>query len=136
MADEKSSGSEKRWEHYKAYFVLALLAVWVVAFGIGLADMVFDLGWFPTRLERMLRQDIRKLQDADPNVRSAAEKELIDYNQFSVPVLLRMMQRGDKATRLNCARCLAKIAERYFGQKIDFGEDIEKWKKWWRQNKV
>ena len=124
------------WDSYKLHIILAGLAVWVVVFGIGLMDMVFDLGWFPTKLERMLREDIRRLQSSDPDIRTAAEKELIDYNQFSVPVLLRMMQRGDKVTRADCARCLAKIAERYFQQKIDFGDDITRWRQWWQENKL
>jgi len=81
----------------------------------------------------MLRRDVVKLNSDDEATRDAAFRELVDFNRFSVPILLEEMERGDDEKRRACVKCLKAIAQRYFGEMPEFGGDVRQWRQWWER---
>lgn len=112
---------------------IVLVGVWVLALAVYGLDRALGLGFFPTKLERMLQSDVGRLTDADPDAAARAERELFEYHGFSVPFLIRGMRTGGERQKEACAACLRHIAAHYYGAKPDHGTDAEAWAKWWEK---
>lgn len=127
------SGSRPSAGGWRLVVGLTALAIWVMALGFYSLDRVLGLGFFPTRLERLLTRDVEKLGDPDPEVRKQAEGELFSYHGFAVPALILGMKSQDEQRKEGCAECLQRIASYYYNAKPNYGADAEKWSKWWEK---
>jgi HEAT repeat protein len=119
-------------KNYLYLLVVAGLAVYVGALGVLTADNVLHLGLFPPKLDRILAADIAKLGSADEKKRVAAQGAIVAYHEFSIPPLIRAMERGDAQQKERCADCLRQIAKKYFLSEAKCGTDAAAWSQWWR----
>lgn len=116
---------------YQSWLFTVGFAVYVGTLGVLTADNIFQLGLFPPKLDRILMADIAKLASQDEKEAKAAQEEIVSYHEFSVPPLLRAMERGDAAHQARCAECLRLIASRYFLSDANYGTDSAAWRRWW-----
>jgi len=73
---------------------------------------------------------IKALKDEDPQIRGVAVVSLmLKKDPFSVDPLIALLNDKDKNVRMATAVALKNITGK------DFGEDYEKWQKWWEANK-
>ena len=116
---------------YQSWLLVGGLTVYVGVLGVLTADNVFHLGLFPPKLDRILAADIGKLNSADAKTRQAAQDEIVAYHEFSIPPLIRALDRGDAQQKERCADCLRLIAAKYFLSEANYGTDAAAWKQWW-----
>jgi len=116
---------------WKQVLGLIFLGLWILVLAAYGLDRGFGLGFFPTKLERRMRDDVAKLTDTDPEVARKAEADLFSYHGFAVPALIRGLKSGDAARQKACAACLSRIAAHYYGATPRYGVDAGKWARWW-----
>ena len=73
---------------------IVVLGIWILVFIVYGLDRFLGLGFFPTKLERLLQANVAKLTDEDAKVAEKAEQELFDYHGFAVPVLIKGIRSG------------------------------------------
>lgn len=115
------------WEKHKANIGLAILVVYTLGLGVAMADEVFDLGIFPTKLQRLIGESIDKFDSIDASEREAALEQIILYGDFAVPQLIKALDES-KQTRTIAITALKRTT----GQDLD---SPEQWKEWYRQHK-
>lgn len=115
------------WDKHKADIGLAVLIIYTLSLGVATADQIFNLGFFPTKLDRMVSVSIEKFSSKAKNDREKALKEVIEYGDFAVPQLIEALDR-DEQTRKLALEALRKINDQNF-------DSPEKWKEWYKQHK-
>ncbi|HUT52328.1 MAG TPA: hypothetical protein VM658_02955 [bacterium] len=113
------------WDKHKADIGLAVLILYTLCLSVATADQLFNLGLFPTKLDRMVAESIRKF--ASDSTRDEGMREITQYGDFAVPQLVKALNDGDKI-RTASMTALQKITD----QNMD---DPAKWKEWYRQHK-
>jgi hypothetical protein len=113
------------WDKHKADIGLAVLILYTLSLSVATADQLFDLGLFPTKLDRMIAESIRKFNS--DSTRDEGMKEIIQYGDFAVPQLIKSLDDGDKV-RTSCIAALQKITDQDM-------KDPAKWKEWYNQHK-
>lgn len=106
---------------------LTLLIIYSITLGIATADEIFDLGIFPTKLEKMIAQSIEKLKSNDKQIQEQAMKELEEYGDFAVPQLIKAIDNEN--IRPLVLETLKKVAGK------DLGNDPNAWKEWYKRHK-
>lgn len=97
-------------------------------------DNVLGLGVVRPKLDRQINRQIETL--GDPNLtqeqRRGVMEEIISFHEFSVPLLLDAIEKGDPAVQRHSLRCLQEIAARFYNQDIrSAGDDIDQLRRWW-----
>jgi len=129
-AHSKAPGARREnvkefWDKHKADIGLAVLILYTLCLSVATADQLFNLGLFPTKLDRMVAESIRKF--ASDSTRDEGMREITQYGDFAVPQLVKALNDGDKI-RTASMTALQKITD----QNMD---DPAKWKEWYRQHK-
>jgi len=106
---------------------LVILIIYTLTLAVATADEVFDLGIFPTKLERMVSKAIKDLKNPDPNIQSQAKKELELYGDFAIPELIKAL--NDPEVKDQVLTLLKEITGK------NLGEDPKEWKKWYKRHK-
>ncbi len=106
---------------------LILLILYTLSLAVATADEVFDLGIFPTKLERMVSKAIKDLKNPDPKIQAQAKKELELYGDFAIPELIKAL--NDPEVKDEVLALLKQITGK------NLGEDPKEWKKWYKRHK-
>jgi hypothetical protein len=128
-AHSKAPGARREnvkefWDKHKADIGLAVLVLYTLSLSVATADQLFNLGLFPTKLDRMIAESIRKFDN--DSTRDQGMKEITQYGDFAVPQLIKALSDGDKI-RTASITALKKITD----QDMD---DPAQWKEWYRQH--
>ena len=115
------------WEKHKADIGLAVLVIYTLSLAVATADQIFGLGFFPTKLDRMIAESIDKFASDQEKVRKEGVKEIIEYGDFAVPQLVKALDR-DSRTRELAVPSLKKITEQEL-------KDNQEWKDWYKRHK-
>ena len=115
------------WEKHKADIGLAVLVIYTLSLAVATADQIFGLGFFPTKLDRMIAESIDKFASDQEKVRKEGVKEIIEYGDFAVPQLVKALDR-DSRTRELAVHSLKKITEQEL-------KDNQEWKDWYKRHK-
>lgn len=115
------------WDKHKADIGLAVLVIYTLCLGGATADQLFNLGLFPTKLDRMIGQAIDKLGSQDPEARDQAFTEIVQYGDFAVPQLIKALNQQNPVQEA-AIKALKQITD----QSMD---DPAKWKEWYKQHK-
>ncbi len=113
---------------YKAEIGLVVLVLYGITLGIAAGDEIFDLGLFPTKLDRMIEESIGKFKSPDSGLREEGVKEIKEYGDFAVPQLIEALD-DDSEVRELALECLTEVTEQKFGR------DVEAWKSWYKEHK-
>jgi len=106
---------------------LAILIIYTLTLAVATADEVFDLGIFPTKLERMVSKAIKDLKNPDPKIQAQAKQELELYGDFAIPELIKAL--NDPEVKDQVLALLKEITGK------NLGEDPKEWKKWYKRHK-
>jgi hypothetical protein len=115
------------WEKHKANIGLAVLVLYTLSLAVATTDQIFGLGLFPAKLDRMIAESIEKFDSNEEKVRKEGVREIIEYGDFSVPQLIKALDK-DSRTRDLAVHSLNKITEQEF-------KDIGEWKDWYKRHK-
>ena len=115
------------WEQHKADIGLVVLIVYTLILAVMTADQIFGLGFFPTKLDRMIAESIDKFDSEEERVRNDGVREIIEYGDFSVPQLVKALDRDQQVAEL-AVSCLKKITEQDF-------KSTGEWKQWYNKHK-
>ena len=115
------------WEKHKANIGLAVLVLYTVSLAVATTDQIFGLGLFPAKLDRMIAESIEKFDSDEEKVRKEGVREIIEYGDFSVPQLIKALDK-DSRTRDLAVHSLEKITEQEF-------KDVREWKDWYKRHK-
>jgi len=58
---------------------------------------------------------------------------VINYHEFSIPLLIPALESRSPQTAAAATVCLHQIAWRFFRQRLDTGADADAWRAWWRK---
>lgn len=111
----------------KADIGLAVLVIYTLTLGVATADELFNLGLFPTKLDKMIAAAVKQLESDDPGLRQKALQDLVEYGDFAVPQLIRALDK-ERTPRDLALKALEEIQ----GEKKP---SPEAWKKWYQENK-
>ena len=120
----------ERWKTIKEKLptiALILLILYTISLAVATADEVFDLGIFPTKLERMVGKAIKNLKSPDPKIREQAKKELELYGDFAIPRLIKALK--DPEVKDDVLKLLKEITGK------NFGDNPKEWWKWYKRHK-
>jgi len=106
---------------------LVILIIYTLTLAVATADEVFDLGIFPTKLERMVSKAIKDLKNPDLKIQAQAKKELELYGDFAIPELIKAL--NDPEVKDEVLALLKQITGK------NLGEDPKEWKKWYKRHK-
>jgi len=109
----------------RATAFLAVAVLYVVLLGFLTVDEVFDLGWYPTKLERQVNAQIADLGSPEESRRRAAKETLAKSEAFVVvPALIRTLGSPDDRTRGEAADLLRSLTtEHLSGDLMGFRPD-------------
>jgi hypothetical protein len=122
------AGFKEKVLKYKAEIGLVVLVIYAITLGIAAADEIFDLGLFPTKLDRMIAESIQNFKSPDPSVRDQAVMEIQQYGDFAVPQLIDALDEQGQTKEL-ALKCLVMVTDQ------DFGDNMEAWKRWYENHK-
>ena len=120
----------ERWNKIKEKIpniALVILIIYTLTLAVATADEVFDLGIFPTKLERMVSKAIKDLKNPDSKIQAQAKKELELYGDFAIPELIKAL--NDPEVKDEVLALLKQITGK------NLGEDPKEWKKWYKRHK-
>jgi hypothetical protein len=115
------------WDKHKANIGLVVLVLYTLSLAVATTDQIFGLGLFPAKLDRMIGESIEKFDSNEEKVRKEGVREIIEYGDFSVPQLIKALDK-DSRTRDLAVHSLNKITEQEF-------KDIGEWKDWYKRHK-
>jgi len=125
---------------HKMGLIATLLAIWTLALGVVVADRWFDLGLFPTYMERRARRAIAAFERPEPERSQAMRLMGREIDAFAaVPELIRALDSSSRARRTGALACLRRIARVEHGYQPDAPHAerlaaIARWKAWWTAN--
>jgi len=111
----------------KADIGLAVLVIYTLTLGVATADELFNLGLFPTKLDKMIAAAVKQLESDDPGLRQKALQDLVEYGDFAVPQLIRALDK-ERAPQDLVIKALEEIQR-------EKKPSPEAWKKWYQENK-
>jgi hypothetical protein len=97
-------------------------------------DQQFHWGLFPTKVDRQLTAQVQQLGDASltPEKHQALVDDIVAWNSFSVPVLIKAIESGPPAVRDPAALCLQQISLKFYNVDLaPMGTDPVKLHAWW-----
>lgn len=112
----------------------------LIAYALVLTFFTFDnaleLGVVRPKLDRRIIRQINAL--GDPNLtqeqRRGVMEDIISFHEFSAPLLLDAIEKGDPAVQRYALLCLQEIAARFYNQDIrPAGDDIDELRRWWNE---
>ena len=115
--------------------IVAGFCIYALILAVLTVDQIFNLGLYPPKLDRMLSSHIQALGNPDlkPEEKQALADELVSYHEFSVPLLLKAVKKGDPQVKPAALRCLQEIAARFFDADIrPMGDDPAQLDAWWK----
>lgn len=110
-------------------FCLYVASLYVLAL-----DQQFHWGLFPTKVDRQLTAEVQQLGDTSlpADKHQAIVDDLISWNTFSVPVLIKAIESGPANVRDPAAQVLQQISTKFYGADItSLGTDPAKLQAWW-----
>ncbi len=113
---------------------LALFFLYVAAIYVLALDQSLHWHLFPSQAERELTAKIQQLGDASLSKaqRDDVVQDIVNWNTFSVPPLLKAIESGPPAVREPAVKCLQTIAFKYYNVDIaKYGSDPVQLKAWW-----
>ena len=118
--------------------LLAGMTAYVVVLLVLTVDQIFGPWLIVPELDRHLMAQIRALAAADAVDRQGAETEIVSYHEFSIPLLIKTLKKGDTKLHAPAARCLVQIARKFFQRYSpanyeSFGTDPAPWEEWWEK---
>jgi len=121
----------------KTTLLLAGMTTYVLVLAVLAIDQIFGPWLIVPELDRHLAAQIKLLASSNAVERQDAEKEIVSYHEFSIPLLIKTLKSGDPALQQPAARCLVGIAKKFFQRYSPadydaFGTDPARWKNWWR----
>lgn len=122
------------WRRHLANAVLALFFLYVAAIYVLALDQNLHWNLFPSSAEREITAKIQQL--GDPSLtkeqHDAVVQDIVEWNTFSVPPLLKAVASGAPAVREPALKCLQTIAFKYYNTDISkYGSDPVQLKQWW-----
>ena len=130
------------WRRYLTRAGLAVFCLYVAMLFVLALDQHFQWGLFPTKAEREITALVRQLGDSSlpPEKRQAIMSQIVDWNAFAVPVLLKTVdhrsgvQQGPNLLCDSAMQCLQEIALKYYNKDIaGFGNDSVSVNRWWAE---
>ena len=115
-----------------------VLIVYTIGLTVLAVDQLFGLGLWPPKLDRILMKDINDLGDSSISAekRDAIAKEIVSYHEFSVPLLIKAIEKNKPGVREPATRCLQEIAKTFFNSDITpLNSDVPKLRQWWQEQK-
>jgi len=110
-------------------FCLYVAAIYVLAL-----DQSFHCGLFPSLAEREIAVKVQQLGDPSltKDKREAVVQDIVNWNSFSVPVLLKAIEQGPSPVHDPALKCLQTLALKYYNEDLTkMGDDPVKLKQWW-----
>jgi hypothetical protein len=127
---------------HRTTILAVALVLYVLALAVAVADDVWHLGLFPTRLERMARSLIARFDGDDEARRQAAAEELLTRIEafVAIPELIRALDAPSPRTRalaLDCLQHLTQTTQGYdpAAPPADRRAAIARWRAWWTAHK-
>jgi hypothetical protein len=127
-------GVQTPWHRTLAKVGLALFCIYVASLYVLALDQQFHWGLFPTKVDRQLTAEVKQLGDSSLTAekRQSVEDDIISWNTFSVPVLIKAIESGPPNVRDPAAQCLQQISQKFYGVDItSLGTDPAKLQAWW-----
>jgi hypothetical protein len=115
---------------------LVVFCLYVASLYVLALDQEFHWGLFPTKVDRQLTAEVQQLGDTSlaADKRQAVEDDIISWNTFSVPVLIKAIKNGPPNVRDPAVQCLQQISQKFYGVDITpLGTDPAKLQAWWDQ---
>jgi len=106
---------------------LALLVIYTLSLAVATADEIFNLGLFPTKLERMIGKAIKNLKSPDSEVQFQAKKEIELYGDFAIPQLIKALDAPE--IKHQALELLKTVSGKNLGQ------DPKAWRDWYKKHK-
>jgi len=111
-------------------FCLYVAAMYVLAL-----DQNFHWGLFPNQAEKEISAKISQLGDTSlpAEKHDAVMKDIVNWNTFAVPALLKAIEQGSPAIREPALKCLQTLSLKFYNVDLTkFGSDPAKLNQWWR----
>jgi hypothetical protein len=117
-----------------ALLVLVVFWLYVAAMFVLALDQNLHWGLFPSAADREITAKIQQL--GDPSLtkeqRDAITTDIVNWNSFSVPPLLKAVETGPAAIRDPALKILQTISLKFYNQDITKdGSDAAKLNQWW-----
>jgi hypothetical protein len=119
-----------------ANYALALFGLYVAALFVLVLDQQFDFGLFPPALEATLNAQIRQLGDPQLSAadRQALVANIVNWNEFSVPLLLKAIEKNEPGVGEPAYECLQQIAQQFYNTDLAmYGADPVALRQWWEK---
>jgi len=113
---------------------LGVFCIYVVSLYVLALDQQFHWGLFPTKVEKQLTAEVQQLGDTSlvADKHQALVDDIVSWNSFSVPVLIKAIESGSPAARDPAAQCLQQISLKFYGADVAaLGTDPVKLHAWW-----
>ncbi len=110
-------------------FCLYVAALYVLAL-----DQQFHWGLFPSKVDQQLTAQVQQLGDGSLTAEKhqALVDDIVSWNTFAVPVLIKAIEKGPSNVRDPAAQCLQQISTKFYGADItSLGTDPAKLHAWW-----
>lgn len=105
--------------------------------GIFLQEMEKDISKNLDFSQLSIEEVLDHLHNDNPRVRMEAITSLASKSSINVvPRLINMLDEENQMVRLRATEALYWVCKVDLGEEVNFGEDKDKWMKWWEQNKV
>ena len=119
-----------------ANIVLVVFSLYVAALFVLALDQQFDWGLFPPKLTKQLTAQVEQLGDTKLSVqqRQTIADDIINWNEFSVPVLIKAIEKNQPGVREPALQCLQAIATKFYNADIrPLGSDPVKLRQWYAE---
>jgi len=113
---------------------LVIFCLYVASLYVLALDQQFRWGLFPTKVEKQLTTEVQQLGDTSltPEKRQALVDDIVSWNTFSVPVLIKAIESGAPNVRDPAAQCLQQISLKFYNVDVAaMGTDPVKLHAWW-----
>lgn len=113
---------------------VVVFCIYVTALFVLALDQNLHWGLFPSAAEKEIAGKIQQLGDTSltQEKRDAINHDIVNWNTFAVPALLKAIESGPPATRDPALKCLQTISLKFYNVDLSkFGSDPVKLKQWW-----
>jgi hypothetical protein len=113
---------------------LVVFCLYVAALYVLALDQQFHWGLFPTKVDKQLTAEVQQLGDSSltADKRQALVDDIVSWNSFSVPVLIKAIESGVPNVRDPAAQCLQQISLKFYNVDVAaMGTDPVKLHAWW-----
>lgn len=113
---------------------LVVFCIYVASLYLLALDQQFHWGLFPTKVDRQLTAEVQQLGDPSltADKRQAVVDDIVSWNSFSVPVLIKAIESGPPNVRDPAAQCLQQLSLKFYNVDLaPMGTDSVKLHAWW-----